>query len=96
MKTLLPALRDAADRAWLVLAAATGFTLWLGESQAGHPMGVLPATLVLGLAALKGWLVIDEFMGLRRAPPLWRCLLLGWLVAVCGLIGALHLASAPA
>jgi hypothetical protein len=90
----LVAWRDAADRAWLILAVATGLTLWLSERQAGSPMGALSATLVLGLAALKGWLVIDEFMGLRRAPPLWRRLLLGWLLAVCSLIGALHLVSA--
>lgn len=89
-------LRNAADRAWLVLAVATGFTLWLGERQGGGPLGAGTALLVLCLAVLKGWLVIDEFMGLRQAPRLWRRLLLGWLLAVCGLIGALHLLGAAA
>lgn len=89
---ILALLRDAADRAWAVLVLATGATLWLGE----HPgaLGLASALLVLALAVLKGWLVVDEFMGLKYAPPLWRRLLLGWLLGICAFIGALHLFAA--
>jgi hypothetical protein len=30
-------------------------------------------------------------MGLRRAPRLWRGLVCGWLLAVCGFIATLRL-----
>jgi Prokaryotic Cytochrome C oxidase subunit IV len=84
-------LKNAADRAWLALVLATGATLWLGEHAGAW--GPASAVLVLALAAFKGWLVVDEFMGLRQAPVLWRRLLLGWLLGVCALVGALHLAA---
>jgi cytochrome c oxidase subunit IV len=42
---------------------------------------VLLATLV------KGWVVIDRFMGLRHVVALWRWIVLGWLLVVLGLIG---------
>jgi hypothetical protein len=41
---------------------------------------------VFALAALKGALVILDYMELRHAPPLWRRLLLGWLAGVVTLI----------
>lgn len=69
---------------WLLLALATGLTFWLGERPG--PLGLGSVALVLTLAGLKGWLVVDVFMGLRSAPRLWRGLLLGWLLGLCGLL----------
>lgn len=82
--------RDTAHLAWLALFLATGVTLWLGEQAPGR-LGAGTASAVLALAVFKGWLVADEFMGLRRAPRLWRRLVLGWLATVCLFIAAMRL-----
>ena len=82
------------DRIWLALLAATGLTVALGEAGAvqGHAWAVLT---VFALVVFKGaWIALD-FMELRHAPPLWRRLVLGWLVAVVLLI-LLAWAMAPA
>lgn len=82
-------LDNAATRVWLVLAVATGLTYWLGEHHAGHPLGTTEVWLIFGLAGVKGWLVVDVFMGLRQAPRFWRWLLLGWLAVVALVLASL-------
>ena len=42
--------------------------------------------LVLGFSGIKGLLVILEYLEMRKAPALWRWLLVGWLVLVLSLI----------
>ncbi|MBB5203339.1 hypothetical protein HNQ51_000632 [Inhella inkyongensis] len=74
------------DRVLALLLAATGLTWALAESGGA---GALPATralLVLGLALLKGIWIAQDFMELRQAPRVWRRFMLGWLIAVLGLI----------
>lgn len=81
-------------RVWLVLVLATGLSWALAEQQpAGQPLGAAVVLGLFGLAVLKGALVIDEFMGLRQAPPLWRRVLMGWLLLVCGALAALVLGA---
>ena len=70
---------------WAVLIAATLLSGALGESAAGHP-GAWAVGAVLGLAGLKGALIVLDFMELRHAPPLWRRLLLGWLGGVLAVL----------
>lgn len=74
--------QNTATWVWLMLFVATGMTYWVGEHNAGHALNAEAVWLVFGLACVKGWLVIDVFMGLRNAPKFWRWLLLGWLVVV--------------
>ena len=86
--SLLPAvfrsaLSDRSRRVWIVLVLATGVSFAIGESGGGDALGLLAVSGLMLLAVVKGWLVIDEFMGLRDAPPLWRWLMLGWLLLVC-------------
>lgn len=38
--------------------------------------------VVLGLAALKGRLILLDFLGLRAAPAIWRGLVTTWLVSL--------------
>ena len=76
-------LNNHADRVWLLMLAATLATWALGE---GGVAGTAAVLLMLGLACLKGVLVILDFMELRHAPLLWRILLLGWLAIVTVLI----------
>ena len=53
--------------------------------MSGHA-GMVPILVMFGLAFVKGFLVIDDFMGLRHAPSLWRRLLVGWLTLVTSMI----------
>ena len=73
------------NRSWMLLLAITGVTFWLGES--GSSVGsVAVALAVLGQAFAKGLVVALDFLELREAPPLWRWLVIGWLVLVLGLV----------
>ncbi|MCB1928704.1 MAG: cytochrome C oxidase subunit IV family protein [Rhodocyclaceae bacterium] len=78
------------DLIWLLLLAATAISWWAAEWRGGG--GV--TTLVLGLALLKGTLVILDYMGLRGAGPRWRALVVGWLVVVLLAIGTIFLFGA--
>jgi hypothetical protein len=71
---------------WLILLAATAVTYWLGESGLSGRAGMAPILAMFGLAFIKGFLVIQDFMALRHAPPLWTRLLVGWLIFVSSMI----------
>ncbi len=71
------------DVVWLILLAATGVTWFVGESGAA---GVAAVALILGLALVKGWLVIRAFMALKQASIRWRMVVVGWLTLVLALI----------
>ena len=64
---------------WALLAVGTGLTYSLGEF--GAP-GTGLIVGVLALAVFKGRLVVLDFMELRQAPPLWRRVVMGWLLLV--------------
>ena len=80
---MIAALKNPANRAWLVLMVATAITWYLGEVGAAGT-GAIVAMLVI--AFVKGRLVILDFMELREAPKMWRILLEGWLILVSSLI----------
>ncbi len=71
---------------WLVLLAVTGVTYWLGESGQLGQANMLPVLGIFGIAFVKGWVIINDFMELRHAPRLWRNLLLAWLLVVTSMI----------
>lgn len=70
---------------WLVLLALTVAAVVLGNRAGGWTV-LAPA--LLALAVLKGQLVVDYFMELRRVRRRWRVLLYTYLVVVAVLIGA--------
>ena len=67
------------DLVFAFLVAATGVTWLVGETGSAGPAAV---ALILGLALVKGGLVIREFMLLRRASLPWNLIVGGWLVLV--------------
>lgn len=79
-------INTAANRAWVLLVVATGVTYWLGESGATSRMGLTAVWVMMGMAFVKGVLVIDDFMELRHASAKWRWFVLGWLIFVIGMI----------
>lgn len=68
--------------AWLGLVLLSVASVQLGNTGAG--LGL--AAVVLLAALGKAWLIADNFMHLRHAPPLWRGLLLGWPLLVGALV----------
>lgn len=76
------------DLIFALLALATLASWWLGEGAAvsGQHLGTVATLAVLGLSAAKGALIALDYMELRQAPALWRRAVMGWLVAVLGLI----------
>jgi anaerobic C4-dicarboxylate transporter len=79
-------LKSTPNLVWLVLLLATAITYWLGESGTTRQAGSQAVLIMFGLAWLKGYLVIAEFMELRQAPLKWQAALLGWLSFVLGMI----------
>jgi heme/copper-type cytochrome/quinol oxidase subunit 4 len=71
---------------WLLLLAVTGVTYWLGESGQMANASLMPVLGIFGIAFVKAWVVIQDFMELRHAPKLWRNLLLAWLLVVISMI----------
>lgn len=68
-------------RLWLALLLLTAVLALLADTLAPGP---LLLTLALGGAWLKGTLVAEHYMGLRRAPRWLRAAVHGWLLLVCG------------
>jgi hypothetical protein len=71
---------------WLLLLAVTGVTYWLGESGQMANASLTPVLGIFGIAFVKAWVIIQDFMELRYAPKLWRNLLLAWLLVVISMI----------
>jgi cytochrome c oxidase subunit IV len=68
---------------WIALMVATVLTWFIGKS------GQMTATTVFAIlliAAVKGWMIVYDFMALRRVKFLWRALVLGWLLLTLTLI----------
>lgn len=68
---------------WVALLVATVLTWLIGKT--GHA-GPLAVSAILVIAAIKGWMIIQDFMALRRVRLLWRGLVLGWLLVVLAVI----------
>jgi len=81
------------QRTWLLLVGATATALWMREDGLE---GLTIGATILAIAYAKGRLVVLDFMELRHAPLLWRCLAEGWLLLVSGLIVTIYASSGSA
>jgi len=69
---------------YLLLMLLTLFTWLVGVTgQSGFGISML----VLALSLLKGFLIGDYYMGLRRVTSLWRWVIVLWLLLPGSLIG---------
>jgi cytochrome c oxidase subunit IV len=75
--------------AWLMLLGLTTITFELGSRA---PSPVLMA-MVLTLTLVKGQLVVNYFMGLRRARLLWRLVMAGYLAVIGSVIALAYLSA---
>lgn len=80
------------DLVFAFLVAATGVTWFVGETGSAGPAAV---ALILGLAFVKGWLVIREFMMLRHASAAWNLIVGGWLTLVLAMIATTYWKALP-
>lgn len=72
---------------WLLWAWLSGLTLLAASlAESGQLSQHWLAPLVLGFAWLKGWAVIEHYMGLRHAPRWLRAGVHGWLLLVTGVL----------
>ena len=76
---------------WLIMMALTLVTYFIG--QAGLS-GLGVALTVLGFAMVKGMMVGDYFMGLKRVRGFWRWPVNLWLIIPGGLITAAFVLAA--
>ena len=73
---------------WLVLLLLTLLTYAIGQLRLG---GVLVVALILVTTLVKGEMVVNYFMGLRRVRLRWRVLMFLYLWTVGSLIGVAYL-----
>lgn len=79
-------LLSSLNLAWLFLMIVSGISYGIAEWQPNQSLGPILVGFLFLLAAIKGWCVIDVFMGLRWAPRFWRIIMLAWLIVVCVLL----------
>lgn len=68
---------------WVALLVATVLTWVIGKSAL---MSVGMVVVILAISAIKGWLIVEDFMALRRVRLLWRAIVLGWLLLTLAVI----------
>ena len=68
---------------YLLLMGLTLFTWYVGKSGLG---GLTIAYLVLALSFVKGYLIGDYYMGLKRVSGFWRYVIVAWLMLPGSLI----------
>ena len=76
---------------WLTMMSLTFVTYLIGKAGV---TGVAASLLVLGFALLKGQMLGDYFMGLKRLKGFWRWPVSLWLFLPGGLISVAFLLSA--
>ncbi|MBI5786464.1 MAG: cytochrome C oxidase subunit IV family protein [Rhodocyclales bacterium] len=75
------------DLIFAALVIGTGITWWLGETGHAGPAAVVA---ILAIAAVKGMLIIRDFMALRGIGFFWPAMVMGWLLLVQGIILATY------
>lgn len=73
---------------WLALLSLTLLTFGIGRFELG---GTMVMGFVLLATFIKGQLVVDHFMGLRRVRLFWRLVMFFYLAVVGSLIAVAYL-----
>ncbi|APC18744.1 hypothetical protein BLL42_24675 [Pseudomonas frederiksbergensis] len=68
---------------WTALATLSVCTVVLAQVGATWRLSIA----ILLVAVGKAWLIADGFMEMRRAPRLWRRLILSWALVLAAVVG---------
>lgn len=73
----------------LIALSLTAFASFSAAADALTVFGHLSAgLLILALSAFKALVILRRFLGLDRASAGWRVLLYGYVLLLCGTLGA--------
>ena len=87
-------MRYSPDRLDLTLAALIALAFaTIALAGAGRSLPLVNGA-VLAIAAIKGRMILLDYLGLRSAPPLWRGLATAWLLLVTGFAWVVSATSA--
>lgn len=75
---------------WLILIALTLVTLSIGQMGLS---GMNVVIFILVMTFIKGQMIADFFMGLKRVRWAWRIIVLIYMVFVCTMIGIAYWTS---
>lgn len=74
-------------RIWLILIALTLVALAIGKMGLS---GMNVVFFILLMTFIKGQMVADFFMGLKRVRWAWRIIILLYMIIVCTMIGVAY------
>lgn len=80
---------------WGLLCALTVVTMVAGQARAHAPLGWIGMTTVLVIAALKGRLILRQYLNLRVAPE-WSAGFTAAVVVLCAAVLALFVIGGTA
>ena len=86
-------MRFSPDRLDLTLVLLMGLALATVAVADARPGAMLVDGAVLTFAAVKGRLIVSDYLDLRSAPPLWLGLTTAWLMLLLGFAWAVSAAS---
>jgi hypothetical protein len=75
------------DIIFVALVVGTIVTWWMGETGHAGPAAVFG---IMAIAAVKGTLIIRDFMALREVKFFWPAMVIGWLLLVLAIIMAAY------
>ena len=76
-----------ATATWILLIALTILSVFLGRDLNSSIWLITVATLII---AVKGFQIVEIFMGLKFAPHYWRSLFVTYVVVIPLLIGVIY------
>ncbi|MBN3564181.1 cytochrome C oxidase subunit IV family protein [Aliamphritea spongicola] len=77
-----------ADSIWILLILVTVAMAYFGENGA---ITFATVVLILSASAVKAFCVVDYFMGLRKAPRVWRFMLLAYAPVIGVIVSVTYL-----
>ena len=80
-------------KVWIVLVVLTLISMWAGAVQDGAIPILAQVGVVVTVAGVKAWTILQHFLGLRSAPGGWRALFAIYLIALSGAIFAIYTAG---
>ena len=87
-------IRNPLTIVWALLTAVTiASSLIALDGGAAHQINTTVTTIVLLIAALKAYLVIQHFMEVRRAPGWLKAVTSGWVVGLFTLLLGFYFAA---